>query len=82
MWRAGAFAALTHTSAEPRPQLTGGGSAGLDVALPEQVKLALDVEVARSYYARLDGDPTPTPQLAGLGTIQLTRHFNVNPTAH
>ena len=61
MWRAGAFVALTHTSAAPVPQLTGGGSAGVDVALPEAVKLALDVEVARSYYARLDGDPAPTP---------------------
>jgi hypothetical protein len=82
MWRAGAFAALTHTSSEPKPQLTGGGSAGVDVALPEQLKLAVDVEVARSYYARLDGDPTPAPQLAGLGTVRLERHFNVNPTAH
>jgi hypothetical protein len=82
MWRAGAFAALTHTSTDPKPQVTGGGSAGVDVALPEELKLALDIEVARSYYARLDGDPGPTPQLAGIGTVQLTRKFNVNPTAH
>lgn len=82
MWRAGAFIALTHTSAAPTPQVTGGGSAGVDVALPEKVKLALDVEVARSYYARLDGDPTPTPELASVGTVKLERHFNVNPTAH
>lgn len=82
MWRAGAFAALTHTSIDPKPQATGGGSAGVDVDLPEELKLAVDVEVARSYYARLDGNPDPTPQLAGIGTVQLTRHFNVNPTAH
>jgi hypothetical protein len=82
MWRAGAFAALTHTSADAKPQVTGGGSAGVDVDLPEELKLAVDVEVARSYYARLDGDPSPTPQLAGLGTVKLERHFNVNPTAH
>ena len=81
-WRAGAFAALTHTSDQPRAQLTGGGSAGVDVALPEQVKLALDVEVARSYYARLDGDPLPRPELASVGTVQLSRTFTVNPTAH
>jgi hypothetical protein len=81
-WRAGAFAALTHASDEPRAQVTGGGSAGLDVALPEEVKLAVDVEVARSYYARLDGDPRPTPELAELGTVRLERHFTVNPTAH
>jgi hypothetical protein len=82
MWRAAAFAALTHTSTEPKPQLTGGGSAGVDVSLPEQLKLALDVEVARSYYARLDADPEPRPELAGVGTVRLTRHFTVNPTAH
>lgn len=81
IWRAGAFAALTHTSHDPAPQLTGGGSAGVDVALPEKVKLALDVEVARSYYARLDSDAAPTPELAGVGTVKLSRSFNVNPTA-
>jgi hypothetical protein len=82
MWRAAAFAALTHTSTEPRSQLTGGGSAGMDVSLPEKLQLALDVEVARSYYARLDADPEPRPELAGTGTVRLTRHFTVNPTAH
>lgn len=81
-WRAGAFAALTHTSDQPRAQITGGGSAGVDFTLPEEVKLALDVEVARSYYARLDADPRPTPELAELGTVQLTRTFTYNPTAH
>ena len=80
-WRAGAFVALTPTSGAPIPQVTGGGSAGVDVALPEAVKLALDVEVARSYYARLDGDPAPTPELAGEGTIRLERRFTYNPTA-
>jgi len=81
-WRAGAFASLTHTSEQPHAQLTGGGSAGVDVALPEQVKLALDVEVARSYYARLDADPLPRPEFASVGTVQLSRTFTVNPTAH
>jgi len=81
MWRAGAFTALTHTSTDSHPQVTGGGSAGVDVALPEQVKLALDVEVARSYYARLDNDPEPRPELAEVGTVKLERHFTVNPTA-
>lgn len=81
-WRAGAFAALTHTSDQPRAQLTGGGSAGVDVTLPEEVKLAVDVEVARSYYARLDADPLPRPELAGVGTVQLSRTFTFNPTAH
>ncbi len=81
-WRAGAFAALTHTSDQPRAQVTGGGSAGVDVTLPEEVKLAVDVEVARSYYARLDADPLPRPELAGVGTVQLSRSFTYNPTAH
>ena len=82
MWRAAAFIAATRTSADAKPALTGGGSAGMDLSLPEKVKLAVDVEVARSYYARLDGDPSPTPELAGIGTVRLERHFNVNPTAH
>lgn len=81
-WRAGAFAALTHASDQPRAQLTGGGSAGVDVALPEKVKLALDVELARSYYARLDADPLPRAEFASVGTVQLSRTFTVNPTAH
>jgi hypothetical protein len=81
-WRAGAFAAATRTTADTHPQLTGGGSAGLDLLLPQKLKLALDVEVARSYYARLDADPEPRPELAGTGTVRLTRHFTVNPTAH
>ena len=51
------------------------------MTLPEAVRLALDVEVARSYYARLDGDPAPTPELAGQGTIKLERRFTYNPTA-
>jgi hypothetical protein len=82
MWRAGAFAAATRTTADTNPQLTGGGSAGLDLSLPEKLQLALDVEVARSYYARLDSDPEPRPELAGTGSVRLTRHFTVNPTAH
>ena len=82
MWRAGAFAARTRTTANTTSELTGGGSAGLDLSLPEKLQLALDVEVARSYYARLDADPEPRPELAGTGTVRLTRHFTVNPTAH
>ena len=73
---------MTRTTADASPQLTGGGSAGMDVDLPQKLKLALDVEVARSYYARLDSDPEPRPELAGTGTVRLTRHFTVNPTAH
>lgn len=78
--RASGFAALTKTTAATA-QLTGGGGAGIDVKLPAEVALSADVEVARSYYARLDGDPNPTPQLAGLGSVRLSRTFTVNPTA-
>jgi hypothetical protein len=79
--RAAAFAALTRTTADTRSVPTGGVSAGLDVRLPERVALSLDGELARSYYARLDGDPTPRPELAGVGTVRLHRDFVFNPTA-
>ena len=77
--RAAAFTALTRTSAEDKPQLTGGSSVGLDVKLPAKIVAAFDVAVARSYYGRLDGDVTPTPQLAALGTLSLERRFNFIP---
>jgi hypothetical protein len=77
--RAAAFTALTRTSAHGKPQLTGGSSVGLDVKLPAKIVAAFDVAVARSYYGRLDGDVTPTPQLAGLGTMSLERRFNFIP---
>jgi len=77
--RAAAFAALTRTSANDKPELTGGSSVGLDVKLPEKIVAAFDLAVARSYYGRLDGDVAPTPQLAGLGTMSLERRFNFTP---
>ena len=77
--RAAAFAALTRTSARDKPQVTGGSSVGLDLKLPEKIVAAFDLAVARSYYAQLDGDVTPTPQLAGLGTMSLERRFNFTP---
>jgi len=77
--RAAAFAALTRTSANDKPELTGGSSIGLDLKLPEKIVAAFDLAVARSYYGRLDGDVTPTPQLAGLGTMSLERRFNFTP---
>ena len=78
-WRASAFVADTRTSATPDRALTGGGGAGVDLALPEKIQLALDVGMARSYYARLDGDVAPRPELAETGTVRLERHFNYVP---
>jgi hypothetical protein len=40
---------------------TGGASATRSWALGDHLALAVTGEVARSYYARLDGDPRPTP---------------------
>ena len=77
--RASAFAALTRTTDAPAPVVTGGGALGLDVDLPAQVQLAVDAAVARSYYGRLDADPSPAPELAALGTVKLERHFIVLP---
>jgi len=77
--RASAFAASTRTTAAPHAQLTGGSAVGLDLALPEKLTLAVDVEVARSYYARLDGAAAGTPELAGQGTVKLERAFTVLP---
>jgi hypothetical protein len=71
------FAALTRTTAmtERDPVATGGVVAGVEAALAHGLALAVDVEAGRSYYARLDGDPTPVAEpVARLG-VALSRSF-------
>jgi hypothetical protein len=69
------FAAITRTDVEPDPVLTGGGIVGVDLALPQSLDLAIDAEVGRSFYARLDGDPVPVAEPAARLGVTLSRSF-------
>jgi hypothetical protein len=44
--------------------VTGGASLGLDFDLPDQWKLTNQAEVARTFYASLEGDRVPQPDAA------------------
>jgi hypothetical protein len=79
--RAGAFTALTRTTAagEDRIVATGGGAVGLDVPLVADFAMSADVEAGRTYYARLDADPTPRPETAARAELRLQRRFQYIP---
>ena len=73
-----AFAAVTRTDpVEAGAEITGGAAAGVDVPLRGGFDLTVDVELARSYYARLDGDPAPVPEPAARVAAALQRPFDL-----
>jgi hypothetical protein len=79
--RADAFTALTRTTAtgEGRIVATGGAALGLDLPLAYDFGMSADVEAGRTYYARLDADPTPTPETAARAELRLVRRFQYIP---
>jgi hypothetical protein len=81
--RATGFAAATRTSPlaptiEPPSgavTATGGVALALDLALPQGVTMTTELEVARSFYARLDGSVTPIAEPAARLGVVLARRF-------
>jgi hypothetical protein len=71
------FAALTRTNemTERDPVATGGVVVGLDAKLAHGVELAVDFEAGRSFYARLDGDPSPAAEPVARVGVALSRSF-------
>ena len=72
------FAARTHLWLDrdtAQSALTGGASASWNRRLGEHLDLDMSVEVARSFYASLDGDVTPRAELAVRGTTRMTGRF-------
>ena len=81
--RATGFAAATRTSAlaptatppSPDPVATGGVSLALDLDLGLGVTMTTELEVARSFYAHLDGSLAPVAEPAARLGLVLARHF-------
>lgn len=72
------FAALTDlwTDETTRQRsLTGGGAATYTRGLGHDLSLTGRVELARSFYAVLDADPTPRPETAARASLVMTKHF-------
>ncbi len=72
------FAALTDlwTDKTTRQRsLTGGGAATYSHDVGHDLSLTGRVELARSFYAVLDADPTPRPETAARASLVMTKHF-------
>ncbi len=55
--------------------VTGGGAAAWTRDVGHELSLTGRVELARSFYAVLDGDPTPRPETAARASLVMTKHF-------
>lgn len=73
-----AFAARTHLWLDRDTRettLTGGASTSFRRRLTDNLDLGMSVEVARSFYAALDGDVQPHAELALRATTSMSGHF-------
>lgn len=76
--RATAFAAATRTSAagpDLDVEVTGGGAVAVDLGLPQGLTMTTELEVARSFYAHLDGTLAPQAEPAARLGLVVSRHF-------
>jgi hypothetical protein len=64
---------VTSTTGHTDRAITGGGQTQLDRDV-RGTHVTASAEVARSFYARLDADPSPHPDLAGRLLVTLSRH--------
>lgn len=76
--RISGFAAATRTTqmATADPDLTGGAQLSLEVSLKAGITLTAEIELARSFYANVDGPSAPVPKPAAL--IGLGLHWTMS----